>query len=819
MFLQQHCVRRRMMKKVLAKRILIGLLTVIMISAGVLPFLVKTANVANADENAKTTNLTEGIALSTNENVKDSVENGYVKVTFVINDDVVVEKYIKENDTVTVKSTDSKTGVLVGDSENGSAVNSDTTIYVKTYKYEDVLDIKKELVSEEPDEDGYYTLKFTVNTKNLPSIHSATRNETVLVIDASLSMACAVDFTRENGGKEYMAGSYGETRWKAMYDAVDTFLDQFLPEGNVNNKVALVIYNQDASKIIETPSTKKSEVMSELNGVFNETLFNNSQSASKKDSDGKIKVDDMTEPGELKSKTNVKAGLEAADEIFTASDNTSAKSVILFTDGVANRPNEDITVGDTQYSVGDSYPVNGVNYTVSSVNKDNSYYVDGTKFSGNKNEFEGCYYANLQGQKMASENVAIYSFALMKNVDDNVKASMGYKNVSYSQNVINENIKKGNVQITVANNFEYTADGTGYARKFCVTTDSDVLKNEFKSIIVSMKELPFDSAFVKDTLDEHFELVKSQDGITDNGDGTFTIAYKNSHFNADGQEVVTAKIKAKDGYAGYSYTNNGCKLIATVDGLTYEQKFEQTPAAVILPDAVDDTYSVNQGETLNAKTVTANDGNKKVNNPDKNVSITTEKVSDVKHGQLTFNQDGTFTYIPDEGFSGTETFIYKNVLKVNGKTYEKEATVTITVAAKQPVTEPSEPATKPSEPATKPSEPVTKPSEPATKPSESVTEATTEVTKPATENTTDSSASTKAAEPAVDSSSASVKKGEVGADTELVTKAGNEQNDKQDSENVQTGDKSNMMLYVLMIIVGVAGIAAVIAAGRKKSEE
>lgn len=32
-------------------------------------------------------------------------------------------------------------------------------------------------------------------------------------------MACAVDFTRENGEKEYMAESYGEIRWKAMYDA------------------------------------------------------------------------------------------------------------------------------------------------------------------------------------------------------------------------------------------------------------------------------------------------------------------------------------------------------------------------------------------------------------------------------------------------------------------------------------------------------------------------------------------------------------------------------------------------------------------------
>lgn len=39
------------MKKGLAKRILVSLLTVVMISASVLPMLVSTANVARANEN------------------------------------------------------------------------------------------------------------------------------------------------------------------------------------------------------------------------------------------------------------------------------------------------------------------------------------------------------------------------------------------------------------------------------------------------------------------------------------------------------------------------------------------------------------------------------------------------------------------------------------------------------------------------------------------------------------------------------------------------------------------------------------------------
>ena len=154
------------MKKGLAKRILVSLLTVVMISASVLPMLVSTANVARANENV-TNVLTEGVEIDTPNVVKDEMYSDYVKVTFIVNDTETIVKYVKTGDTVTVRSTNSSVGVLVGDAPNGSAVTEDTTIYVKTYNYKDVLNIKKELVNEygEPDADGYYTLKFTAGAK------------------------------------------------------------------------------------------------------------------------------------------------------------------------------------------------------------------------------------------------------------------------------------------------------------------------------------------------------------------------------------------------------------------------------------------------------------------------------------------------------------------------------------------------------------------------------------------------------------------------------------------------------------------------------
>ena len=679
------------MKKGLAKRILVSLLTVVMISASVLPMLVSTANVARANENV-TNVLTEGVEIDTPNVVKDEMYSDYVKVTFIVNDTETIVKYVKTGDTVTVRSTNSSVGVLVGDAPNGSAVTEDTTIYVKTYNYKDVLNIKKELVNEygEPDADGYYTLKFTAGAKNMPSIHSATRNDMVLVIDASLSMACSVKGSRATDGNEYMADTYADTRFKAMYNAVDSFLNAFLPEGNDKNTISLVIYNVSALDQLnaiykKSSTTKKSEVMAALDAVFNEAAFNESFANSPKNEYG-VNVDKMTNPGSLASKTNVKAGLDVAADIFVANNNTNAKSIILFTDGVANRPNTAVTTESmTQYAVGGTYTYNETDYTISDIAYKTSYYNENNEeIKDNKNQIAAAYYASQKGQELAKDNVSIYSFALIDSVTDNVRAAMGDTNLDVSEYVSSASpVKKTtNIKLQISPKFTYTESGTGYAKKFFATTNVDELNKEFKSIIASLKELPFDTATVTDTLNEHFELVPGQTGVTDNGNGTFTVTYPKK-ITTDAQEI-TVKIKAKDGYAGSSYTNAGCTFNATVGDLTYSQDFAEEPSAVITPDAVNDSYTVNQGETLTVADVSVldNDNNIKVNKPDKNVTIKAEKVTDPQNGTITFNEDGTFTYTPNNGFSGEDTFRYKTVLTVDGRTYEKEATVTITVVPK-----------------------------------------------------------------------------------------------------------------------------------------
>ena len=674
------------MKKGLAKRILVSLLTVVMISASVLPMLVSTANVARANENV-TNVLTEGVVIDTPNAVKDSEDSDYVKVSFIVNDATTpIVKYVKTGDTVTVRSTNSSVGVLVGDAPNGSAVTEDTTIYVKTYNYKDVLNIKKELVNEygEPDADGYYTLKFTAGAKNMPSIHAQAK-KVVLVIDCSLSMACATDYVRGTDpttGKleaEKIADSYDKTRWKAMYDSVSAFLNAFLPEGNTTNSVALVKYNSSAGQI--TGNAKDAKTITDaLNGIFNEDIFNTNKSSGVTDVD-KIKN------SKLGSGTNVANGLEKANTIL--GDDKDGSSIILFTDGMANYPKAKNITSKYTYKNGDIYPYGdpAVNYTLAS-DMSHGFYNGETEAKDQDDEMYAAYCANAAGKELADAGVVIYSFALMNATDANsdaVRASMGDKLLTFEESeLIVSSVSTSKLTLKLSSNYTFTygAEKTGYAKEFYSTINASELEKKFQSIITSLKELPFDTATVTDKLDEHFELVPGQTGVTDNGNGTFTVTYPNK-ITTDAQEI-TVKIKAKDGYAGSSYTNAGCTFNATVGDLTYSQDFAEEPSAVITPDAVNDSYTVNQGETLTVADVSVldNDNNIKVNNPDKNVTIKAEKVTDPQNGTITFNEDGTFTYTPNNGFSGEDTFRYKTVLTVDGRTYEKEATVTITVVPK-----------------------------------------------------------------------------------------------------------------------------------------
>jgi VCBS repeat-containing protein len=109
--------------------------------------------------------------------------------------------------------------------------------------------------------------------------------------------------------------------------------------------------------------------------------------------------------------------------------------------------------------------------------------------------------------------------------------------------------------------------------------------------------------------------------------------------------------------------------------LTAFQSYTITVAAANrAPVAANDSYSVNQGATLNvaAAGVLANDSD-----PDGN-AITAQLRSQPAHGSLTLSANGAFAYTPVAGYAGADSFTY---VASDGSLSSAVATVAITVIA------------------------------------------------------------------------------------------------------------------------------------------
>lgn len=108
--------------------------------------------------------------------------------------------------------------------------------------------------------------------------------------------------------------------------------------------------------------------------------------------------------------------------------------------------------------------------------------------------------------------------------------------------------------------------------------------------------------------------------------------------------------------------------------LTAEQVTElnENPFPNTAPAATGDAYSTGEGQTLDvaAPGVLANDTDAD-DDP-----LTATAATQPEHGEVTLAANGSFTYTPDAGFSGTDTFTYK---ASDGTAESGPATVTITV--------------------------------------------------------------------------------------------------------------------------------------------
>ena len=187
--------------------------------------------------------------------------------------------------------------------------------------------------------------------------------------------------------------------------------------------------------------------------------------------------------------------------------------------------------------------------------------------------------------------------------------------------------------------------------------------------------------------------VANPDSYTMNQDASLTInapGVLTNDTDADGDQL-SASIVSQSSHGTLSLQSNGSFTYTPYAGYSGTDTFSyhdsdgsdysNTATVTITINAVNhapvannDSYSTNQNTTLNvaAPGVLGNDSD-----PDGN-QITAVVVTQPAHGTLSFNANGSFTYTPNSGYTGSDSFMY---YASDGQLNSSNATVTITVNA------------------------------------------------------------------------------------------------------------------------------------------
>ncbi|MGG4412125.1 Ig-like domain-containing protein [Niallia taxi] len=159
---------------------------------------------------------------------------------------------------------------------------------------------------------------------------------------------------------------------------------------------------------------------------------------------------------------------------------------------------------------------------------------------------------------------------------------------------------------------------------------------------------PADSLYIYQVISGKVKLSSEQQKLLDiNGDGKIT--------NLDATTLMSSYV--------------GKNVSATIE----ENSFVQLTEINDSPVAVDDTYTLNEDEQLKVNAavgVLANDIDPE------NKELTATVTTNPKNGKLTFNEDGSFQYVPSANFVGKDRFAYK---ASDGNSTTEAKTVTINV--------------------------------------------------------------------------------------------------------------------------------------------
>ena len=461
--------------------------------------------------------------------------------------------------------------------------------------------------------------------------------DVVLVLDGSGSMAYG-----PNGEKDKVNVN-NPSRLTSAKKAAKTFISTLITDDD-NVKIGLVEYGK---------SIKNTQALTENEKILN-NFIDNKYSAS--------------------GGTNLQAGIEKAHKLLdNGSREDSKKLVVILTDGIPTLFNYEGKV----YGYGST---------------DDSVCLKGSLF--------GC-----DLQKKPSEAAKEELDSLKNNYKKSDVYTITLGNEKEAANILSKvNPEQEN---PLYKNYK-ALTGDELQERF-----NEILNNEIKTI--------GSSSVVTDTIPAKFKLTKESESnlakkgveIVENEDGTTTLKWNIGTIETGKNYSLSYDVEALDDYHGSMYTNTSAILKTTVkeDNPYYAGKTNQElefnkPTTQVPIITHDDNYSGYEDEVVKGS-IFDNDLNKikeldKEKQTDKlevrDTLIVKEDANTVKNndgtytlykdgvaqGTLTIDEDGKFTFTPNEGIVGDVSFKYSITTDVitNGKkdsVYSNESTVVINI--------------------------------------------------------------------------------------------------------------------------------------------
>lgn len=509
-------------------------------------------------------------------------------------------------------------------------------------------------------------VKITVSG-NPYTITEQSDREIVLVLDSSGSM------------KDYLVNA-SKSKLDTLKDATDAFIDSLLVEENKGKiKIGVVWYDTNVTK-----TCALSDEAAKLDACLN----------SEEAADGG---------------TNVQEGIREAKKLFT--DKKNEKDLIVLSDGL---PTFFTTVKDgVQHTHGtgktdehESLSTRGFTSTSDRYELNGNYVRDGyveyeDRLDGTtyKCEARGYYskYLNLyEGYEIVGACDAGYMKKPSEAAKEEAESFTG-KIYSIGFGVGADSDAEKFLQSIVKNGGRYfdANDSAKLNEAFAaVSKDIEVVAKNLTIRDVVPGTFTVDKVALKEKYGDAVEIIEEKDQTI--------IIYKFNELSSKKPEELEFTVTAKDDYYGSMYTNSeasvtgtasdGNKFYENVDGKIKEDLIN--PVAPIAVKANPDQYETYTNEELSrneAQGVRNNDSSVKSENEVKSVLDKVRLVTDAKYGKLTLNENGSFTYNPNQNFRGNDSFTYyveTTIEDKNGnKTITKSEVTTATITVKGVKTE------------------------------------------------------------------------------------------------------------------------------------